>query len=57
MVQEGDQADPVVAVLDHLLVDHGATYDEAARWLDDRDPDLFALAIHHLAGLARGTAA
>lgn len=45
----------VVEAVDHLLVDHGASYNDAVRFLDARDPDLYALAIHHLLGRADGT--
>jgi hypothetical protein len=39
--------------LDHLLREHRGTYAEAAAWLEDADPDLFALAVHYLATKAR----
>ena len=38
----------VVAVVDHLLADHGYASDEAAEWLELVDGDLFALAVHSL---------
>lgn len=39
--------------LDHLFGDHAATYAEVADILERADPDLFALAVHYLAGKAR----
>jgi hypothetical protein len=41
--------------LDHLLRDHKGTYAEAAAWLEDAEPDLFSLAVHHLATKARAS--
>ena len=38
----------MVAVVDHLLTDHGYAFDEAAEWLELVDGDLFALAVHSL---------
>ncbi len=38
----------MVAVVDHLLTDHGYAFDEAAEWLETVDGDLFALAVHSL---------
>ncbi len=38
----------MVAVVDHLLSDHGYASDEAAEWLELVDGDLFALAVHLL---------
>lgn len=42
------------STLGHLLRDHDAGYGEAAGWLEAADPDLYTLAIHYLAGKARG---
>jgi hypothetical protein len=44
---------PPVDVLDHLLRHHGVSYQEAAEWLEAAEPDLFAVAVHYLAGKAR----
>lgn len=48
---------PLVDVLNHLLRHHEAGYAEAAAWLESCDPDLYALAVHYLAGKARAEAA
>lgn len=44
---------PLSESLAHLLGEHDASYAEAARWLEDSDPDLHALAVHYLAGKER----
>jgi hypothetical protein len=42
-----------VGVLDHLLSNHACSLEAAAEWLETIDPDLFCLAVHHLASQAR----
>jgi hypothetical protein len=48
-----DLHETAVTVHDHLRSDHAAGHTDVLLWLDRTDPDLFALAIHHLAELGR----
>ena len=36
------------AILDHVLGDHGASFSQAATWLETVDADLFSLAVNYL---------